>query len=106
MTDFIELFLTCKDQVEADEIAQALLDQHLVTCVKFESVHSKFRWKGKLDEADEVKLSMLSIAANFEQVEAEVARLHSYETFVLQATTISHLSKAAAKWLSQNTRGL
>jgi periplasmic divalent cation tolerance protein len=103
-SDFIELFLTCEDQVEAEKIAQSLLEQHLVACVKFEPVHSKFWWEGKIEESDEVKLSMLSVAARFDRIEAEVAKLHSYETFVLQATLISQVSKTAARWLSESTK--
>lgn len=101
MTDFIELFLTCENRAEAGKIAQALLEQHLVACVKFETVHSTFWWKGKLEEGDEVKLSMLSRAENFEKIEAEVAKLHSYETFVLKATPLSHVSKKATEWLRE-----
>ena len=106
MDDFIELFLTCEDQAEAERIAQSLLSQHLVACVKFEPVHSKFWWKGEIDEGDEVKISMLSVADNFDAIEAEVAKLHSYETFVLQAVPLARISKDAAKWLTENTRPL
>jgi len=104
MTDFVELFLTCEDRAEAEKIADALLLQHLVACVKFEQVHSKFWWKGKIEEGDEVKISMLSVAENFDRIEAEVAKLHSYETFVLQAIPIQKLNAAAAEWLAENTK--
>jgi periplasmic divalent cation tolerance protein len=104
MTEFIELFLTFPDRTEAEKIADTLLDQHLVACVKFEPVHSKFWWEGKLEEGDEIKISMLSKADNFDRIESEVARLHSYETFVLQATPITHLNKDAATWLTENTK--
>lgn len=99
---FIELFLTCENQAEAEKIADALLEQHLVACVKFEPVHSKFWWKGAIEEADEVKISMLSVAENFDRIEAEVAKLHSYETFVLQATPISQISKKSCEMACRN----
>ena len=103
-SNFVELLLTCADQAEAQKIADALLTLHLVACVKFEPVHSKFWWKGEVEEADEVKISMLSVAENFDRIEAEVAKLHSYETFVLQAMPINQLSKKAAEWLATNTK--
>ena len=104
MTDFVELFLTCEDRAEAEKIADALLQQHLVACVKFEPVHSKFWWQDEVEEGDEVKISMLSVAENFDRIEAEVAKLHSYETFVLQAVPILKLNAAAAEWLAENTK--
>lgn len=90
--------------MEAEKIADVLLEQHLVACVKFEQVHSKFWWEGKLEEGDEVKISMLGTTDNFDRIEAEVRKHHSYETFVLQATPISHISKDATKWLAENTK--
>lgn len=106
MAEYVELFLTCEDQPEAQKIANALLEQRLVVCVKFEPVHSKFWWQDKLEEADEVKIYMLSTAANFDRIETEVAKLHSYESFVLQATPIVRINKDAAKWLTENTQGV
>jgi periplasmic divalent cation tolerance protein len=73
-----------------------------VACAKFEPVHSKYWWDGQLDENDEIKLIMLSLESNFDKVEAEVAKLHTYETFVLQAASISKISSKAASWLTEN----
>ena len=104
MKELLELFLTCADQAEAGKIADALLEHHLVACVKFEPVHSKFWWQGKLEESDEVKISMLSIAENFDRIETEVAKLHSYDTFVLQGVSLAYLNNEAAEWLIENTK--
>jgi periplasmic divalent cation tolerance protein len=70
--------------------------------VKFEEVKSQFRWKGEIENADEIKLSMITIADNFDKIEAEVAKLHSYETFVLQQLPITHLNQAAIQWLADS----
>jgi periplasmic divalent cation tolerance protein len=98
MADFVELVLTCGSWQEAQRIADALLEKHLVACVKFEDVKSKYWWQGKLEEADEVKLSMQTVANNFDKVEAEVKKLHSYDTFVLQQLPVHRVSTQAAKW--------
>lgn len=104
MNKYVELILTCEDLAEAEKIAQALLGKHLVACVKHESVQSTFWWQGKIEEGEEVKVSMLSIAENFDRIEAEVKKLHSYETFVLQAFPITRINEDAAKWLDDNVR--
>ncbi|HUD10755.1 MAG TPA: divalent-cation tolerance protein CutA [Candidatus Saccharimonadales bacterium] len=95
----IELVLSCASWQEAQTIADALLDKRLIACAEFMEVKSKYRWDDKLEEASEVKLIMETVAGNFEKIEAEVARLHSYDTFVLYAVPIAHISESSAKWL-------
>jgi len=97
---FVELFLTCRDRAEAEKVGDALLEKHLIAAVNYVRVEGKTRWDG-ITEGDEVGMRMLSVAGNFDRIEAEVAKLHSYETFVLQATPITHLNKDAADWLEE-----
>jgi uncharacterized protein involved in tolerance to divalent cations len=97
----VELVLTCASWQEADKIARELLEQKLVACVEFLEVKSKYLWHGSLDEAKEVKLVMQSMDGLFNQIETAVAKLHSYETFVLQQTEVARLSTQAIEWLDQ-----
>ncbi len=103
--DFVELVLTCGSWQEAQKIADVLLQKYLVACVEFMEIKSKYHWQGNIDEADEIKLIMETVAANFDKVEAEVKKLHSYETFVLQQIPLSRISKGAAQWLQEVTSG-
>lgn len=102
--EFCQLWLTCTDKTEADKIAKALLDKHLVACVKQGPVASDFHWQGKVEHADEILLVMESRLDLFDQVETEVAKLHSYETFVLEAISVAKVSKAAQKWLNKELK--
>lgn len=99
MNKFTELILTCGSQEEAQKIVDSLLSQKLVACVKFEEVKSQFHWKGEIETSNEIRLSMTTIAENFDRIETEVAKLHSYETFVLQQTPVTNLNQAATDWL-------
>ena len=101
MTQLCQLWLTCKDNAEASTIAQKLLEQKLIACAKQLPVSSDFLWHGKIDHNDEILLVMDSRPDLFEKIEQEVAALHSYDTFVLQAIPVSKSSKAANKWLEQ-----
>ena len=96
---FCQVWLTVGSKEEADKIASALLVKHLVACVRQIPTSSDFWWKGKIEHSDEVLLQMESREDLFEQVEAEVAKLHTYSTFVLEATPVSAISKSAEKWL-------
>lgn len=96
-----QLQLTCVNQKEADKIGTLLLDKKLIACARTILVGSKFRWQGKIEEADEVLLIMESRIDLFDMIEAQISKLHSYDTFVLTAVPIEKISKKAAAWLHQ-----
>ncbi len=102
-TNFVQMVLTCGSWQEAQKIADRLLETRLIACAEFVAIKSKYHWKEGLEEADEIKLIMESLHENFAGVEAEVAKLHSYETFVLQAIPLVSLSAAAVNWWQQKT---
>jgi periplasmic divalent cation tolerance protein len=100
----ILLFLTCANDTEAEKILQALLSKHLIVCAKKTPVSSAFRWKGKIEKADEIMLVMESAEEKFEEIEKEVRKLHSYETFVLSAVSVFKSSKGVKEWLSEGLK--
>jgi periplasmic divalent cation tolerance protein len=102
MNKFCQLFLTCANQSEAEKITRLLLNKHLAACVKQASVESKYLWEGEVEESEEVLLIMDSEESLFGQIEQEVANLHSYDTFVLQAIPVSKISKKAETWLNKS----
>ena len=104
MSDITEFVLTCGSWQEAQRIVDSLLEKKLIACAEFIPVKSKFSWKGKLEEAEEIKLIMLSLDDYFDKVEAVVKKLHSYETIVLKAIPVTHLSKQATTWLQEVTQ--
>ena len=101
MLSYCQLWLTCKDHAEAAVITKSLLDKHLVACVRQMPVVSDYRWQGKIEHEGEVLLVMASRDDLFDEAEQEVAKLHSYGTFVLEALPIKNISKKAKAWLKQ-----
>ena len=100
-TGFAELILTCEDRAEAEKIACALLDQKLIACAKLVPVDSRYWWKGKIVESEEIMLFMETVADNFDTIESEVAKLHNYETFALQQIPLERVSEKAQTWLEE-----
>jgi len=95
------LYLTCADDKEAEKISQALLEKRLAVCIKKSPVSSSFLWKGKIDHANEILLIMESIEEKFAETEKEVAKLHSYESFVLFSSPISQTTKKVKDWMKK-----
>lgn len=101
---YVELLLTCATQSEAEKIADALLNKHLIACAKFVPIDCAYWWQGKITKGQEMLLVMESREDLFDGVEAEVAKLHSYDTFVLQALPLVRVSKVATSWLDKELR--
>jgi periplasmic divalent cation tolerance protein len=103
-TDYQEFVVTCASWQEAQAIADVLLEKRLIACAEFIEIKSKYRWQETLEEANEIKLIMKTIANNFKKVEAEIAKLHSYKAFVLQALPVLNTSKEAENWLAKELK--
>lgn len=101
---YCQLQLTCADKAKADKVANALLVKHLIACAKVVPVSSTYWWQGKIESANEALLIMDSKPELFDQIETEIAKLHSYETFVLQQTLLDKVSEEATKWLAKELR--
>lgn len=95
------LFLTCADDFEAEKIAKTLLEKKLIFCAKRFPVSSSFLWEGKIDSASEVLLIMDSIEENFGKIEQEVAKIHSYKTFVLLSSPVTQTTGKVKNWIRQ-----
>lgn len=104
-SNFCQLWLTCKDEAEADEIGKVLLKKRLIACFgKHNNYGGEFWWKGKIEQANETLLLMLSRNSLFDEIEREVAKLHSYDTFVLETLPIVKVSKKAEAWLTSELK--
>ena len=92
------LLLTCANKEEADKIAKTLLEKKLIVCVKKSPVSSSFLWKNKIQSSEEILLIMDSIVENFERINSEVKKLHSYKTFVLTSLLVSQTTQGVQDW--------
>ena len=100
---FCNLYLTCANAEEASKISKRLLEKHLIACARqaqLENTH--YWWEGKIVNDREILLIMESREDLFTDVELEVAKLHSYETFVLQMIPVKRLNQKAAEWMADN----
>lgn len=102
--DFCQLWITCKDKAEADEVSAVLLKKRLIACARQILITSSFRWQGKIESSKEVLLQMESGLGLFEEIEKEITKLHSYGTFVLEAIPISKVSKQAIEWMKDSLK--
>jgi len=80
MTDKIVVLSTCASPEDAGKIARTLVEKRLAACVNIlPAVRSIYRWKGAIEDDQETLLLIKSSRALFNDLSAEIERLHSYE---------------------------
>jgi periplasmic divalent cation tolerance protein len=102
MTDKIVVLTTCGSAEEAEKIARALVSKKLAACVNvLPAVRSIYRWKGEVQDAVETLLVIKSSRALFDEVRAEIEKLHSYEVAEVIAVPIVDGSEAYLEWMGR-----
>jgi periplasmic divalent cation tolerance protein len=106
VTDKIVVLVTCGSKKEARKIAQALVERRLAACVQEIGVpvRSMYRWKGRVESANEVLLLIKSSRKRFSAVSTLVKKLHSYEVPEIIALNIADGSREYLDWITSNVR--
>ena len=102
MTDKRVVLTTTGSVDEARRIAETLVDRKLAACVNIiPKVVSIYRWKGKVEEAEEWIL-LIKTAAGFELVRDAILEMHSYELPECLSISIENGSLEYLKWLADS----
>jgi periplasmic divalent cation tolerance protein len=102
MTGKIVVLSTCSSAEEADRIARQLLEKRLAACVNIVAgAHSVYRWRGAIEEAAEWLLIVKSRQGLWEELRAEIQRLHSYEVPEVLMLAIDDGSPKHLDWLDE-----
>ena len=104
MANIVQILLTCKDRKQAQAITDAVLNAKLAACIEQAEIKSKNWWNDKLESQNEIRLTMETIAENFDKIEAKVRKLHSYDVFVMQMIPVLKVSKDVEPWIMENTK--
>jgi len=101
MTDKKIVLTTAGSADEARRLAEGLVERKLAACVNIvPKIVSIYRWKGKVEEAEEWLL-VIKTAAGFEKVRDAIREMHSYELPECLAIAIEDGSHEYLKWLAE-----
>ena len=102
MKSYIQIMTATETKEEAEKIAQYLVEQKLAACVQITgSIESTYRWKGKVETANEWLCLIKTRKDFYNKVEATIKKLHSYETPEIVALQITKGSKEYLRWLDE-----
>jgi periplasmic divalent cation tolerance protein len=100
MKSYIQITTTTETKEEAEKIAQYLVEQKLAACVQIiGSIKSTYRWKGKVESAQEWLCLIKTPEELYDKVETAIKKLHSYETPEIIAVPIIKGSNEYLNWL-------
>lgn len=108
MTDKYLVLVTCASPAEARRIARTVVNERLAACVNIlpGAVISIYRWKGRVESAQERLLFIKTSRRSLTKLQAAVERLHSYDVPEFIALPIAAGSRAYLAWLDENLKGV
>ncbi len=105
MSKFIEVYITAKDEKEAEKLGQILLKERLAGCINiFPNIKSSYWWKGKIENESEVLLIAKTKQELFQQLLSTVKKNHSYTVPCVNALPILEGNPDYLKWLDEETK--
>jgi len=104
MSDITIVRATFADRDEAARVARLLVGERLAACASLGAATSIYRWRGAVEEADEVVLTVKTLADLAEKAAARIADLHSYDLPVIERWPVT-VDKAVAQWVREGVGG-
>jgi periplasmic divalent cation tolerance protein len=103
MTDKRLVLTTAGSVDEARRIAEGLVDSKLAACVNIvPKVVSIYRWKGKVEEAEEWLLWIKTTEAAYPRVRDAIKEMHSYELPECMSIVADDGCPAYMKWIDES----
>jgi periplasmic divalent cation tolerance protein len=103
MTNKRLVLTTTSSQEEARRIAHALVERRLAACVNVVSrVDSIYRWKEKVEEAQEFLLLIKTTESAVDQLREAIQELHSYEVPECIVLPIESGSEKYLNWIDES----
>jgi periplasmic divalent cation tolerance protein len=100
---YVQVLTTVASEAEAERIASSLVERRLAACVQtIGPITSRYRWKGKVEQAEEWQCLAKTEAIRFRAVEKAIRELHSYEEPEILAIPVLAGSKGYLSWISES----
>jgi periplasmic divalent cation tolerance protein len=105
MTDKLLILTTAGSDSEAKQIATTLVERRLAACVNIvPRVASVYRWRGKVEAAEEFLLIIKTVKTQQEQVQTAIRELHSYELPECLAIAVEGGSTEYLEWITDSVK--
>lgn len=104
MKEPIFIFCTVPDADTARIIGKTIVEKKLAACVSWGSaVHSVYRWDGRIEEADELNLTIKTVRKKYNEVQEVILSLHPYELPEIVSVPVLDGLEPYLEWIRQGT---
>ena len=76
---FIFVYVTHKNQEEAEKVSTHLLERKLIACANIFPIKSAYLWQGKIEKGDEFVSILKAKTENWNKIKGEIKKIHSFE---------------------------
>lgn len=104
MSNYILVETTTDNREMADKIASSVLEKRLAACVQISTCVSMYRWKGKVERADEFICNMKSRLDLYSDLKTAIRSVHNYEVPEIIATKVKSVDSDYLAWLDEELR--
>lgn len=98
------VYITVGNMENASQIARELVSRRLAACVNMFPVSSVYRWKGEIEEDNEIAMFVKTDSSRFEEITKLVKSLHTYEMPAIEFWGIEG-EKEYLDWVHVNSSG-
>jgi len=106
MSNYIIIYITCKDHAEAVSIGKYLLNNRLVACINIiKHVDSMYHWEGDLEIDNESLLVGKTEQRKLAQIVNEVTEIHSYDVPCIIALPVLSGNPEYLQWITNELDG-
>ena len=96
----VSIYVVFADAVEAERIGRTVVEEGLAACINiFGPTRSIYRWKGKVESADEVPAILKTHHWRSDVLMERIAELHSYDVPCIVAWPIEKVVSRYSDWV-------
>ena len=96
------VYITTRDQQEAQRIGRELVERRLAACVNVvPAIRSYYWWQGRLVEDSEALLLVKTLEGSLDALERAVRELHSYTVPAISAIPVERLHEPYLRWMHE-----
>lgn len=96
---YIVVFTTFPDRKIARKVSRLLVEEKLAACVQCAGIDSIYRWKGKVESAEEVLCIIKTKKSLFPSLCKRIRALHPYEVPEIVSVAVEGLSEPYRDWM-------
>lgn len=102
----VSVYAIFADAEEAERIGRAVVEERLAACINILGpCRSIYRWKGKVETADEVAAILKTHSRHADALVERIAELHSYDIPAIAVWPTDKALRGYAGWIEDTVLG-